>query len=272
MRRAASLGFAIFSLVLLPAGPARAQDPPTGFPLYGSFLDGSLDAVNLQDLNVNFAIPIVNSPGRGMNLRLALVNDSSVWRSGGTAWLPVTDKSGNPTWGWKSVSPTGSTHFTVSTLRVKCSDGSWNYNVTYKNYSYVDPAGTIHLFPTVNFTDQGCTGNFGGTMSGFASDNSGYFLADYSGGQPVVTSHSGVTVDWTGTMTDTNGNYINSTVVNSSETDWKDTTGRAALKIITSASEIQYQYLDVNGAYQIIRYRLGSFNIKTNFSCSLVSE
>jgi RHS repeat-associated protein len=272
MIKAASFAFVLLSLVLFLAAPTRAQDPNTGFPLYGSFMNGNFDAVNLQDLNVNFPIPIVNTPGRGMNFRLALVNDSSIYRSGGTAWLPVTDQSGNPTWGWKAVSPTGSIAFRVTTIQIRCGDGSFNFKTTYNHYTYVDPAGTTHSFPLVSVNDDGCTGLISGTTSGFASDNSGYFLADPGAGFPVVTSHSGITVDWTGKMTDPNGNYINSTVVNSSETDWKDTLGRVALKIITSSSEIQYQYLDVNGAYQTIHYRFGSFNIKTNFNCAGVAD
>ncbi len=43
--------------VLICATSAFAQDPATGFPPYGSFSHGLFDAVNRQNLNVNFAIP-----------------------------------------------------------------------------------------------------------------------------------------------------------------------------------------------------------------------
>ncbi len=74
------------------------------------------------------------------------------------------------------------------------------------------------------------------------------------------------------TLKDTNGNFISKVVMSSTETDWKDTLGRIALKIITGASSIQYQFLDVNGGYQPATLNLGSFNIKTNFGCSGIVE
>lgn len=95
-----------FLLAILVFEPsAFAQAPTTGFPPYGSFENGRFDAVNRQNLNVNFALPIVSSPGRGMNFRLAVVYDSLVWQkvtSGTTtSWTSVTDANGSPTWGWK---------------------------------------------------------------------------------------------------------------------------------------------------------------------------
>jgi hypothetical protein len=86
-------------VALFWAPVAFAQDPSTGFPPYGSFQDGRFDAVNRQNLNVNFAIPIVSSPGRGINLDFALVYDSLIWKqSGGSpnAWTPVTKPDGTP--------------------------------------------------------------------------------------------------------------------------------------------------------------------------------
>jgi hypothetical protein len=72
--------------------------------------------------------------------------------------------------------------------------------------------------------------------------------------------------------TDTNGNMITGTVVNSSETDWTDSVGRVALKIITGSSSVQYEFLTPTGSYQTATVTLLTLNIKTNFGCSGVSE
>jgi RHS repeat-associated protein len=280
MNRSAILGLTFIGLVFSFIGTASAQGPATGFPPYGSFEDAKFDGVNLQNLNVNFGVPIINSLGRGMNLGFGLSYDSSMWVNGGTAWYPVVDQSGNPIWGWESTSPTGSIRFQERTLHVKCNDGTWNYNHTYSNYLYYDRAGTWHSFP-LNFTDQGCTGNISGTQSGSALDGSGYFMSDGSEGAPTVANPSGISTDWTGKMTDTNGNFISSAAL-SGETDWYDTAhhndgaGHGRLRIIpgsgTTTKTTQYQFLDVNGAYQTIAVTFTNTNIKTAFLCSGPAE
>ncbi len=57
---------------------AQSPGPGTGFPPYGSFQAGGFDIVNLQNLNVNFAIPLVSSLGRGLDLRVAQPYNSLV--------------------------------------------------------------------------------------------------------------------------------------------------------------------------------------------------
>ena len=256
----------------LSPSASRAQGPATGFPPYGSFEDGKFDGINRQDLNVNFAIPIMNSPGPGLNLSMGLVYDSSIWSPASGTWSPVGG------WGWKATSPTGFINFKLLTLRVKCGDGSWNYNLTYSNYSYTDPAGTGHGF-SVNFTDQGCTGNISGSQSGYAIDNSGYFLSDFSEGAPFAISPSGIAIDYTGKMTDTNGNYISSSSPGGGETDWSDTVGHTgltfnnkALRIIPAGLTTNYEFLDTAGAYQVVAVNYTNYTVKTNFACGGVVE
>jgi len=78
MRRYFPLVFAFF---LLPAcGLAQ-----TGFPPFGSFDTSQFDAVNRQNLNVNFAIPIVSAPGRGISFSFAIIQDSLFWRKAGNS-------------------------------------------------------------------------------------------------------------------------------------------------------------------------------------------
>src|SRR5579859_4636137 len=73
-----------------------------GTPAFGSF-GGGPDVINLGNLNVRLAIPILHKPGRGRNLNYDVTYDSSVWSpvtSGGTTtWQP------DALWGWNGTIP-----------------------------------------------------------------------------------------------------------------------------------------------------------------------
>jgi hypothetical protein len=57
---------------------AVAQQLDPGFPPFGSFQGGSFDTINLANINIHFAIPIVNKAGRGCG---NLTNDQyDQWR------------------------------------------------------------------------------------------------------------------------------------------------------------------------------------------------
>jgi hypothetical protein len=146
----------ILLLVIFAAGMAQAQQPATGTPPFGSFQNGQFDAVNLYNFNVNFGVPIVAMPGRGLSFSYGFVYDSSVWKKvqiGATyAWRPVTDALGNATWGWKRTDlPTSITYSTrVDTIcytehPVLHEDIPWNAT-WYYNYVYTDADGTRHPF------------------------------------------------------------------------------------------------------------------------------
>ena len=64
--------------VLLAAAPSFAQ-VATGLPPYGSFSGGPFDTVNNANLDVHFAIPVVQKAGRGLPFNYLLSYDSSVW-------------------------------------------------------------------------------------------------------------------------------------------------------------------------------------------------
>ncbi len=212
------------AISLLPAflfaATLFAQDPATGFPPYGSFEIGRFDAVNRQNLNVNFAIPVVSLPGRRMDFRHAIVYDSLIWRISGGAWTPVVDQSGNPTWGWKKDILGGRISYRTTTRTTKCFDayGGWFWGTitTYSGYVYLDVLGTNHGFPVSIRED--CDGVMSGTFTGYATDGSGYYLDATTPTAPVVTSPGGIKSP-SGSVADTNGNLITKTVVSSTETD-----------------------------------------------------
>jgi RHS repeat-associated protein len=258
------------AMILLAAECAFAQN--TGFPMYGSFEQGSFDAVNRQDLNSTFSIPIISQNARGLSLNFALSYNSLLWTHvSSNAWSSIVNNGGTATWGWNISSVTGGINVKITTnLECEVRSGQIEipyYSTTWSGYTYTDPSGTVHPFNATYTLNAGaCGGGSSGSQSGYATDASGYYLNNGT----AVIAPSGVSYTNAG-VTDTNGNFISS-AINSNETDWTDSAGRLALKVITSASSTEYEYQDTTGAYQTITLNLQNYNIKTNFGCSGVVE
>src|SRR6266568_3368775 len=262
----------VFAFFLLPAC-ALAQ---TGFPPFASIDRNRFDARNNQNMNVNFSLPIVSSPGRGMNLNVAIVYNSINWIPIAGGWSSLTP--GN--FGWLYGSPTGGITYQVShgqSLCLRSPDGNlYVYHTNYSNYKYIDAFGTQHVLGLSWHEDlSDCDGSdiISGTFTNHLTDGSGLYASIPSGSPdaPSVTDKSGVVIT-NSTVTDTNGNYISSSTPVPGETDWTDSAGRVALKIITGASSIQYNFLDPTGAYQTTTLNLQTLSLKTNFACSGVTE
>lgn len=257
-------------MTFLFATATWAQGTGTGFPMYGSFEGGVSDTTNRYNLNTNFSIPIVTSKGRGLDLNFALSYNSWLWMISSGAWVSVPSAAGTGTWGWMKTYPAGMLTNTTSVAGSCKIDGVQLVTYyRYSNYVYYDMAGTGHSFPTISWYTNACTDVTYGTTAGSAVDGSGYY---YDSQSSLLFDKSGVQISPGSKIKDTNGNYISATVVNSSETDWKDSAGHNALKIVTGASSIQYKVLDPNGNYQTTTVNLTTYNIKTNFGCSGVTE
>ena len=251
----------------------------TGFPPFGSFDASHFDAVNRQNLNANFSVPIISTHGRVTPFNLSLVYDTLIWQNSGTAWTPVTDRAGNPIWGWKTTTPLGETtynHVTFSVLH-KCSIDYYDYKTTerYNSYVYRDPAGTnSHLFPTVYWTQvtDNCTSSVTTTsqLTGYAGDGSGYYINASSLESPNVWTKSGILLNTN--SEDTNGNLVSKVVVSSTETDWKDTTGLIAARVIQNGSNTEYHYYDTSGTDRYFTLKRQLYSIKTAFGCSGVAD
>src|SRR6266446_3391663 len=129
-------------LFFIPPGGVAQQQPAAGLPPFGSFDASAFDAINRQDLNVNFAIPVMSSPGRGSALSHSIVNNSLLWSRLGNVWSPVPDPNGNPTWGWQIEPRLGRVLY--DTMENFCEvQGGFQYVYTiYSNYRYVDLSGT----------------------------------------------------------------------------------------------------------------------------------
>jgi RHS repeat-associated protein len=289
MRRYLLLVLAVLSL---PLG-TRSQ---TGLPAFGSFQSSGFDVVNQQNLNAVFAIPISSIPGRGQGFQYSLVNNSLLWaQTGGTpnAWTPVTDASGNPSWGWSygpAVAGSGQILYQWQGSNHLCRYvdpntglyvyASWSFH-SFSNFRYKDWLGSVHPFnlgysvitasPDAQ-TYCGIQNSTTGPVSGYATDNTGFFLYA-SQGPTYVLSPAGVNAG--AAPVDTNGNYVSQTVVNSTETDWTDTAGHLALKVFKNSSNTQYEWQDSSGNYTsatTTTVQFSTLNIKTNFACSSITE
>src|ERR1700676_2299881 len=110
------LSFKHFAMVIVLSSFASAQ-VATGTPQYGSFGGGPFDTVNLGNLNVHFAIPVLHKAGRGMPFTYDLSYDSSIWTpvtsNNVTQWQPVAN------WGWR-----GATEVATGYVSSDVQDGS----------------------------------------------------------------------------------------------------------------------------------------------------
>ncbi|MGH9861446.1 MAG: hypothetical protein ACRD5F_15625, partial [Candidatus Acidiferrales bacterium] len=136
------------------------------------------------------------------------------------------------------------------------------------DWAYTDAAGTRHPF-NLDFWEGTTPCNFGptGPRTGYAADGSGYYLDVTNPFVPVVRTPSGHKIVGQGSITDANGNRIN-TVTGG----WRDTLGRDTLKISSTSSYAKYEVLDKNGTYQVFMLNLQTVNIKTNFGCAGIIE
>jgi RHS repeat-associated protein len=280
----------ILCLALFTLGPRTLAQ--TGFPAFGSFEQSGFDAVNRQNLNAVFAIPIMSTPGRGQTFQYSLVNNSLLWNKTTvgptTSWTSVTDPNGNPTWGWSfgpAVSSAGqvlipfiSSH-TCHYIDPNTGLPAFASYTTYSGYSYKDWIGTIHgfgLFVTVASANaQTYCGIVNTTFPISGSDNTGFLMKLTSPTGASVQSPSGIGGGTT--PYDPNGNFVSFTVVSSTENDWTDTAGHVALKVITNTSNpnIAYEWQDSSGGYTsatTTTAKISAVSIKTNFGCTGVNE
>jgi RHS repeat-associated protein len=245
-------------LLLLPAVNWSQTAPQAGIPTFGSFEVGLTDSVNRRDLNTLMQFPIVAGQARGLGFNFALTYNSVLWEKNGVNWSfsPMTDYDNSP--GWNLLEPAG--FLTLQSTTTICHPSGASSHIY--GYVYVEPNGTQHSVPGINYTVS-CTGTVTGTTSGYASDASGYFVNAISYTGKVIGPDG---TQYLNTLKDTNGNFVTlgSTVT--------DSAGHAILKITQTASQISYQYLDPTGAYQTITLALTSYNVKTNFGCTGIGE
>jgi YD repeat-containing protein len=254
--------------LLLAAMPASGQ-VATGVPPFGSFSSGSFDTVNNANLNVHFAIPIVNKAGRGMPFTYTLSYDSAVWYPLNGVWTPVAN------WGWRGVTEVATGYLSHSTSQRHCIDPNTGflafYNL-YGNWTYHDSFGIAHRSAIVTSDNSPICGVNFGQQSGVALDDSGYTIAA-TGPLGRVSSRSGDAVNapsgptGSGSVTDSNGNTLSANP-SGGTTNFTDTLGLTALAVTGVApNPTTFTYTGPNGsATYTVKYT--SYNVQTNFGCS----
>ncbi len=261
---------------LVLAGTVLAQQgPATGTPAFGSFGGGPFDVINLGNLNVHLAVPVIHKPGRGTDFVYNFGYDSSVWSpvtSGASqSWQYATN------WGWKGVTESWEGYLTYTTFTgIPCyADGT--YATFFTNWVYHDPLGNAHSFGNLQVWNDAC-----GPQSavGTTTDGSGYTINmsttqgassatatmwPRQGGKlsPPINSTSA-----TGSHTDANGNQISF-----NGTSFTDTLGTTVLTLSgTAPNPVNYTYTSPAGTPASVVMSFKPYTVKTNFGCSGISE
>jgi RHS repeat-associated protein len=188
----------------------------TSTPPFGSF-GGGPDVIDLANLNVHLAIPVLHKAGRGTNFRYDLSYDNSVWypvtSSGITSWQPVLN------WGWRGVTEVATGYVSVSELPTTCYSYPHipsGFREIFQNWTYHDTFGVAHIFPGFSEIESGTCGSIVTGMNAVATDGSGYTLKTSNGGGNVtIISSAGKFLyppyqltSGAATATDRNGNQI----------------------------------------------------------------
>ncbi len=260
---------------------SAAGQVATGAPWMGSF-GGGPDVVNLGNLNVNWTIPLVNKPGRGMPFVIAPNVDSSIWypvSSGSTTtWQPISS------FGWTGFpNGSGGTLTVQSQVLGPFPCGQYQNGTqptftqtTYQNYVYTTAQGIRHTFPGTetyiytiyNGPCQSSPGTDSPTAT--ATDSTGYTLFANLGGGKISTPN-GIAIVLSGTQTtleDINGNLIKWSNGGASATDTLNVTAAT----VTGNSSSPPMSITVPGVTNNYTVNYTTYSIKTNFGCQGVNE
>ena len=249
----------------------------TGTYPFSSFDNKGYDAVNVGNLNVHFAIPVVSKAGRGTGFNYSLVYDGLVWAtsssSGSGTW------TADPGWGFHGELNGAGISGTITFWDdFELCDPTGSSDRT-SHYVYQDPYGVNH--PLSYGTNTPCptraTPNPPTTISGngSTSDGSGY---TYDGA--YIHTRSGATIfpysgSASSTYVDSNGN----TITNNGSGVFRDTTGSTVLTIGGSGTgggtrtftyPVAKQAGGATTAVATIYYV--SKTVQTSFGCSGIVE
>ncbi len=273
----------VVSLVLisLTLAPFSTGQVATGAPPFGSFGGGPFDTVNLGNLNVHFAVPILHKAGRaGFDFTYDLSYDSSVWYpvtvSGSQSWQPVLN------WGWRGPTEMASGYVTYTSTNSgpACPFGQNYYGTQYtqSNWTYHDSFGVAHPFAgtTIHYIGSPAYCPADTTLISNTGDGSGWKLwavgitvhnmtatsgkvinppVNSSGGAALVTDANGnqISVDGSGNFFDT---LSNATAVLSA-------TGSG-----TPASPLKFGYIPPTGTRVYVQANYVQYTVKTNFGAT----
>jgi RHS repeat-associated protein len=278
--------FLLLALIVALAETSASAQVTTGTPPFSSnATNGSVDTINLANLNAHLTIPVLQTGGRGVPFYYGIDYDNSVWQpttaSGTTTWEPTNSGS----FGWNLVA-VGEVRLYSYTITGYCYTdypppiGYIETGVHYGLvYEYVDTLGTSHYFPG-EVTDNGgsCGTGYSGSP-GTATDGSGYTMTVNSSGNATVTARNGTLVYFTNSSntygvpvaTDTNGNEV----TENSSGQFYDTLS-STTPVLTVAgvapSNTTFTYTPPSGTNVAYTMKYTSYTVRTNFGCSGITE
>jgi RHS repeat-associated protein len=264
------------ALVVILLSSFGAAQVSTGAPPFASIGGGPFDSVNLGNLNVHFAIPVLHKAGRGMAFTYDLSYDSSVWSpvtaSGVKQWTPVAN------WGWRGITEAG-TGYTTNQSSTSTINGC--STTTYSSYVYHDPFGAPHPFVGAatfrSSPSHTCTTLFTGFTS-TVSDGSGYTLnvSTVSSLAGLLTSRGGQVVaaqlnntSGAATQTDANGNEI---TVNSSGQFFDTLSSSTPVLTVAGSSTTTFTYTAPSGGSASYTMNYTAYTVATAFGVSGIPE
>ncbi len=209
-----------------------------------------LGFINLSNGNLHIEIPLGSRAQRGrLGYAPSLVYNSRVWAHGPKntdPWHPVTGMAA----GWRLEDGfAGGTSQTKWTKN--CSNGEQADQ--YKDFYFSDASRTRHYFSFIT-SPLTCGGGSITHNSGYADDNSGYFMEVTNFTDAIVYAKDGTKV-YPG-LRDTNGNFLGNGV---------DTLGRNTVRSTQSGVQIFYDVVNSQG--QTARYTVTTtiMYAQTNF-------
>jgi RHS repeat-associated protein len=267
----------VISFAIVAASGSNAQ-VSTGTPAFSSFGGGPFDTVNLGNLNVHFAIPILSKVGRGTAFSYALTYDSSIWvpttSSGITQWQPTLG------WGWNTSTAAFSGYVSASNTTTLSNSPCTNSSVqNVTNYVYHDQLGKVHPFAGSTYYDYyPCLHppvKASGSITVQSTDGSGLTLvANLTTWSITFPSGRVITgpinqLSSTASYTDANGNQL---TVNSSG-QYFDTLSSTSPVLTTAgsgtpASPNTFKYIAPSGATATYSMNYTQYTVKTAFGVS----
>lgn len=228
----------------------------TGLPQFGTFDSDQLVTINLSNLNIHLAIPLVSSSARGLKIAPPLVMDSSIRKTpNGTGYLfrlPYSPLEEDDFEVYLSQS-------IVDTFT--CGFPPTTYN-KYKVDGFYDGSNTLHSLGPFFISSPG---NCQWPTSGSGVTNDGWLVNFSYAGLPnadFLRDPAGRTYTRLQSITDPNGNQL-SLILNAGSHSWQDASGNTFLStncpLITSyqVGSCTYTYTGSGSAQEQITLSVG---------------
>jgi RHS repeat-associated protein len=271
-----TIAAAFFCCVVTPFLVAQVKP---GQYANGSFDTKGFDTINLGNLNVMAAIPIINKPGRGgTNFTYTLAYNGAVWYpasvSGVETWVSTQN------WGWQAQTEVQTGYVSYRYVSLICVNNGNFPASEILNVVYHDAFGGTHPFYGYIYNSLGrCPSqDHDGLSGGWSADGryqyggpkNNWILKDRSAHIFNVPEFSAPVAGYAAaSSTDTNGNEIS---VDGSG-NFTDTMGMKVLSVSgTAPSPVTMSFTDASGTARTATIDYTNHTVQTEFGCSGITE